>query len=88
MPVKTNQKLTKLTKKVLKAVQSSKAPLRPSELQSMLGNDLKIRSIRYAIQVLEEADLIERKPDLYDLRSYYITPKHQAKSAKSTFAWK
>ena len=68
-------KLTKLTKKVLKAVQESQSPLRPSELQSILGNDLKIRSIRYAIQVLEEADLVERRPDLHDLRSYYIMPK-------------
>ena len=75
MTQKKNGKLTKLTKKVLKAVQDSNTPLRPSDLQSILGNDLKIRSIRYAIQVLEDADLVERRPDLYDLRSYYITPK-------------
>lgn len=81
MSTKNSEKLTKLTKKVLKAVQSSKEPLRPSELQSILGNDLKIRSIRYAIQVLEEANLIERKPDLYDLRSYYILPKRSTSQA-------
>lgn len=77
MAVKETKKmrLTKLTKKVLKAVQEAKSPLRPSELQSILGNDLKIRSIRYAIQVLEEANLVERRPDLHDLRSYYIMPK-------------
>ena len=74
-------KLTKLTKKVLKAVQEAKTPLRPSELQSILGNDLKIRSIRYAIQVLEEQDLVERRPDLYDLRSYYILPKAKKTSS-------
>ena len=69
------EKLTKLTKKVLNAVNESKHPLRPSDLQSILGNDMKIRSIRYALQVLEEQDLIERKPDLMDLRSFYISPK-------------
>ena len=36
---------------------------------------MKIRSIRYALQVLEEQDLIERRPDLMDLRSFYISPK-------------
>ena len=74
------EKLTKLTKKVLSAVNESKHPLRPSDLQSILGNDMKIRSIRYALQVLEEQDLITRQPDLMDLRSFYISPKKNQKS--------
>lgn len=75
------EKLTKLTKKVLTAVNEAKHPLRPSDLQSILGMDMKIRSIRYALQVLEEQDLIVRQPDLMDLRSFYISPK---KSQKTT----
>ena len=72
---KSTNKLTKLTKKVLNAVNESKTPIRPSDLQSLLGNEMKIRSIRYALQVLEEADLIERRPDLNDLRSYFVQKK-------------
>jgi repressor of nif and glnA expression len=67
------EKLTKLTKKVLNAVNQSDLPLRPVDLQTILGKEMKIRSIRYALQILEEQKLVYRQPDLMDLRSFYIS---------------
>jgi len=70
-----SNKLTKLTKKVLNVIIEAKTPLRPVDIQQLLGNEMKIRSIRYAISVLEEQNLIERRPDLSDFRSFYIYSK-------------
>jgi len=71
----TALKLTQLTKKVLKVIVEAKTPLRPIDIHQILGSEMKIRSIRYAIGVLEEQNLIERRPDLADLRSFYIYSK-------------
>ena len=64
--------MTKLLKRVFNAVNESKQPLRPIDLQNILN--LKIRSIRYAVSVLEDRDLVVRSPDLADIRTFYVSP--------------
>ena len=68
-------KLAKIPKQVLSIINDSKYPLRPVDIQSLLGPEVNIRSIRYAINILEENGLVERNPDFNDLRSFYIKSK-------------
>lgn len=73
-------KLTKLSKKVLNRLIKTNY-MKPHELVHEL--DMNLRSIRYALKLLEDQQLIERRPDFEDLRTYYyyVRPefRHEAK---------
>ena len=66
------KKISKLPIRVLEVITEAKSPLPPIDIQNILGREMKVRSIRYAISVLEEHNLIRRQPDLKDIRSYFI----------------
>lgn len=61
--------LAKIPKKVLKRLFSNKKPMKTGELVNELN--LNLRSVRYALKVLEEMELIKRQPDFNDLRTHY-----------------
>lgn len=65
----SDPKLTRLATKVLNALVETNEPVKPNELVTML--DMNLRSVRYALKLLQEADIVGRQPDLGDLRTYY-----------------
>ena len=65
----TNKK-SNLTVNILQIMeQSNKAQFKPEEISSILGIDS--RSARYALNLLHEDKLVQKIPDMEDLRSYY-----------------
>lgn len=69
-------KLSKTTRTVLKEIVSSGNPVKSDDLVSNLSFNL--RTIRYALKTLCDSALIERVPNLTDLRSYYYVPSQDA----------
>lgn len=66
------KKLTKIARRVLTGLQGENKPMKPEELTNKLG--MNLRSVRYGLKLLLEAELVDRYPDLIDLRSYYYAP--------------
>ena len=62
-------KLTRLSKIVLNRLLAKREPMKPYELVKDL--DMNLRSVRYALKLLEEHEIVGRQPDLLDLRTYY-----------------
>ena len=63
--------LTQVAEIVLKGLENIDKPVKPEELGRNIG--LKLRSIRYGLKMLLEANSVVRQPDLIDLRSYYYS---------------
>jgi predicted transcriptional regulator len=68
-------KSSKIAFIVLETLENNINPMKPEELVSELG--LNLRSIRYGLKVLIEENLIDKYPDLGDLRSFYYYPVNQ-----------
>lgn len=64
-------KLTRVAKMVLNGLEKENKPIKPEELVQKLG--INLRSVRYGLKLLLDADLIIRSPDLIDLRSFYYS---------------
>ncbi|MHA2365035.1 MAG: hypothetical protein ACXAC7_13845 [Candidatus Hodarchaeales archaeon] len=74
-------KLTRLSKRVLSRLLAKKEPMKPHDLVNDL--DMNLRSVRYALKLLSEMELVVRQPDLTDLRTYYyFVPAINQKQAK------
>ena len=69
--MQTEAKLTKVAKMVLKGLETENKPVKPEELVQKLG--INLRSVRYGLKLLLDANLIVRSPDLIDLRSFYYS---------------
>lgn len=68
------KKSSKLSVKVLKALQENTKPLKPEDLSNIL--DLNQRSVRYALNILYDKELVEKIPDMNDLRTnFYVIKK-------------
>ena len=65
-------KLSKTTKVVLKLIMDAEQPIKSDDLVTNLNFNL--RTVRYALKTLCDSELIERVPNLTDLRSYYYKP--------------
>lgn len=70
--IMTKGKLSKTTKIVLKLIMDAEEPIKSDDLVSNLNFNL--RTVRYALKTLCDSRLIERVPNLTDLRSYYYKP--------------
>ena len=57
------------TEKTIYNTFRTKEKLKPTDLVSL--TQLSPRSVRHALKKLTDKDLINKIPDLYDLRSYY-----------------
>ena len=64
-------KSSKLSVKVLTALQESRKPMKPEQLSQVLN--INQRSIRYALNILFEKNLVTKIPDMNDLRTNYYT---------------
>ncbi|MHA1992103.1 MAG: hypothetical protein ACW981_14205 [Candidatus Hodarchaeales archaeon] len=69
--MESQPKLTKVAKMVLKGLEGEEKPIKPEELVQKLG--INLRSVRYGLKLLLDANLIVRQPDLIDLRSFYYS---------------
>lgn len=69
----SRNKSSKIAFAVLETLEKSIEPMKPEELVSELG--LNLRSVRYGLKVLIEENLVDKYPDLGDLRSFYYYPK-------------
>jgi predicted transcriptional regulator len=69
-------KSSKIAFIVLETLENNTNPMKPEEIVSELG--LNLRSIRYGLKVLIEENLINKYPDLGDLRSFYYYPVTRA----------
>ncbi len=69
-------KLSKTTKVVLKLIMDAEEPIKSDDLVTNLNFNL--RTVRYALKTLCDSQLIERVPNLSDLRSYYYKPSAMA----------
>jgi predicted transcriptional regulator len=69
-------KLSKTTKVVLKLIMDAQVPIKSDDLVTNLNFNL--RTVRYALKTLCDSHLIERIPNLTDLRSYYYRPSDNA----------
>lgn len=68
------KKSSKLSVKVLKALQENTKPLKPEDLSNILN--LNQRSVRYALNILYDKELVEKIPDMNDLRTnFYVIKK-------------
>ena len=56
-----------------RACREHQKPIKPLQLVDEL--DMNLRSVRYALKILSELDLVERQPDLEDLRTYFYFVK-------------
>jgi DNA-binding MarR family transcriptional regulator len=76
-----NQHLTNLSKKVLSLLLIKSGPIKTYDLVKDLG--LNQKSVRYALRILEDNNLVEKYPDLDDLRSYiYVLRPDNINNAK------
>ena len=65
--------ITKTNEKVLKMIIVHKQPIKAEDLMS--GNmNFKLRTIRYSLKTHSDSNLIERIPNLHDLRSFHYVP--------------
>lgn len=69
-------KLSKTTKVVLKLIMDAQSPIKSDDVVSNLNFNL--RTVRYALKTLCDSQLIERVPNLSDLRSYYYRASPEA----------
>ena len=69
-------KLSKTTKVVLKLIVDAEEPIKSDDVVSNLNFNL--RTVRYALKTLCDSELIERVPNLTDLRSFYYRPTSTA----------
>ena len=69
------KKQSKLSLKVLDILQSNTSkPMKPEEISVLL--DMNQRSVRYALNILYDHQLVDKVPDMEDLRtSYYFLKK-------------
>lgn len=69
------KKQSKLSLKVLSVLQSNTSkPMKPEEISIMLS--MNQRSVRYALNILYDHNVVEKIPDMEDLRtSYYFLKK-------------
>ena len=65
-------KTSKIAYMVLEYLMNHSKPKKPEELVRELG--LNLRSIRYGLKILIEANLVDKYPDFGDLRSFYYYP--------------
>ena len=78
MTTSQSPKLTKIAQKVLEGLGQEQKPVKPEELVTKLG--MNLRSVRYGLKILLDANLIDRYPDLVDLRSFYYLVHHESAS--------
>jgi len=73
--MKMGKKRSKLSLKVLHTLQDhTEKPMKPVDISSLL--DMNQRSVRYALNILYDHDLVIKVPDMDDLRtSYYAINK-------------
>lgn len=73
--MKMGTKNSKISRKVLNVLQDHiEKPMKPDELSDILN--MKQRSVRYALNILYDHDLVNKIPDMEDLRtSYYLINK-------------
>lgn len=69
-------KLSKTTRVVLKLIMDSEQPIKSDDL--VVNLNFNLRTVRYALKTLCDSELIERVPNLTDLRSYYYRPSAAA----------
>lgn len=82
MAISHPPKLTKIAQKVFEGLEQEEKPVKPEELVTKLG--MNLRSVRYGLKILLDANLIDRYPDLVDLRSfYYLIHQGPTSSQKS-----
>lgn len=69
------KKQSKLSLKVLSILQTNiSRPMKPEEISVLL--DMNQRSVRYALNILYDHHLVDKVPDMEDLRtSYYFLKK-------------
>ncbi len=70
------KKQSKLSLKVLNLLQANadNKPMKPEEISVLL--DMNQRSVRYALNILYDHQLVDKIPDMEDLRtSYYFLKK-------------
>lgn len=69
--------LTRQSKKLLSLILKKSGPFRAVDLTKDSG--MNQRSVRYALKILEEKELVEKIPDLGDLRSniYFLNVKNK-----------
>ena len=70
------KKQSKLSLKVLGVLQANvdNKPMKPEEISVLL--DMNQRSVRYALNILYDHQLVDKIPDMEDLRtSYYFLKK-------------
>lgn len=67
------KKSSKLSVKVLTALQESEKPLKPEDLSNILN--INQRSVRYALNILHDKNLVIKIPDMSDLRTNYYKTK-------------
>lgn len=70
------QKISKTNKKVLKMIIELDRPVRAEDLIEY--QNLNLQSLRYSLKTLCDSNLIERIPDLNDLRSFFYCPNVNA----------
>ena len=64
------KKHSKISRKVLNALQDhTEKPMKPDELSDILK--MNQRSVRYALNILYNHDLVNKMPDMEDLRTSY-----------------
>lgn len=78
MAVNNNPKITRLGKIVLNEIVQKNGPVKQQDIMSSLG--ITLRSVRYALKLLQDAELVEKQPDLQDLRSSYYIPTQTAQA--------
>ena len=76
--IKMKNKLSKTTKVVLKLIMDSELPIKSDDL--VINLNFNLRTVRYALKTLCDSELIERVPNLSDLRSYYYRASNNAAS--------
>ena len=76
--IKMKGKLSKTTKVVLKLIMDSESPIKSDDL--VINLNFNLRTVRYALKTLCDSELIERVPNLSDLRCYYYRASNNAAS--------
>lgn len=75
-------KVTRLGKMVLSVLARSDSPVKQEDLVAEMG--INVRSVRYALKILHEQNLMHKRHDLHDLRSFYYQPTEQGKTIVSS----
>lgn len=70
------QKITKTNKKVLKMIIKFNQPIKAEDLVE--NNSINLRTIRYSLKNLCDSNLLQRIPNLEDMRSFHYRPTNKA----------